>query len=170
LAILSLSLGSNIDVDINIHKAVTALQEKFSDLRCSSIYESEAIGFVGDNFLNLVAVTDCEEDLQCIVDNLKALEDALGRDHSQPRFSARPIDIDILTYGDISGSACGMSLPRAEITQNAFVLRPLAELLPDSVHRPDGLTYAELWENFDQSSQKLWRIDLDRQQRLTNSS
>ncbi|MDP6654101.1 MAG: 2-amino-4-hydroxy-6-hydroxymethyldihydropteridine diphosphokinase, partial [Gammaproteobacteria bacterium] len=98
MAILSLSLGSNIDVDINIHRTVTALQEKFSDLRCSSVYESEAIGFVGDNFLNLVAVTNCDADLQCIVDYLKALEDALGRDRSQPRFSARPIDIDILAY------------------------------------------------------------------------
>ena len=69
------------------------------------------------------------------------------------------MDIDILTYGDESGVECGLSLPRAEITRNAFVLLPLSEMLPDTVHKQSGETYAELWQGFDQSSQKLWAID-----------
>ena len=78
MPVLSLSLGSNIDGVSNIRKAVTALRAEFDHLRCSMVYESEALGFAGDNFLNLVVVGDTDKSLDAVLDYLKQLEDSLG--------------------------------------------------------------------------------------------
>ena len=161
MALLALSLGSNIDAPNNIRKAVRALRHEFDALKCSSVYESEAIGFVGANFLNLVAIIETTADLSSISSFLKLLEDRFGRNREQPRFSARTLDVDILFYGDEKTKSDEIELPKEEITQYAFVLQPLAELLPDRIHGFTGLTYADLWDEFDQSSQQLWKVDFD---------
>ena len=161
MALLALSLGSNIDAPNNIRKAVRALRHEFDALKCSSVYESEAIGFVGANFLNLVAIIETTADLSSISSLLKILEDRFGRNREQPRFSARTLDVDILFYGDEKTKSDEIELPKEEITQYAFVLQPLAELLPDRIHGFTGLTYADLWDEFDQSNQQLWKVDFD---------
>ena len=161
MALLALSLGSNIDAPNNIRKAVRALRHEFDALKCSSVYESEAIGFVGANFLNLVANIETTADLSSISRFLKLLEDRFGRNREQPRFSARTLDVDILFYGDEKTKSDEIELPKEEITQYAFVLQPLAELLPDRIHGFTGLTYADLWDEFDQSNQQLWKVDFD---------
>ena len=167
MPLLSLSLGSNIDPAENIRRAARALQREFGEIACSAVFESEAIGFDGDNFLNLVVITDTHLGLPQIVLFLKQLEDDLGRDRTQPRFSGRPIDIDILSFGAESGQDCGIELPRPEITRNAFVLQPLAELLPNAVHSEAGLTHAALWQAFDKAGQRLWRVKFDWQDIFT---
>lgn len=165
MAVLSLSLGSNIDAANNIRHAVASLRVEFHNIKCSRVYESEAIGFEGDNFLNLVVVVETDKPLVAVVSFLQALEDSMGRDRSRPRFSPRVIDVDILTYsdesGDQTGSDCGMVLPRPEISQNAFVLRPLAELLPEHLHSGLGVSFSRLWADFDKNSQRLWPLDFD---------
>lgn len=130
-------------------------------LRKSAVYESEAVGFAGANFLNLAVAVDTDESLDSIKQFLKQLEDGMGRDRSQPRFSERVIDVDILTYGESDGSEAGMELPREEITRNAYVLRPLAELLADEIHPPSGKTYQQLWQDYDQSRQPLVEKQFD---------
>jgi len=157
---LILSLGSNVDAQTNIAAAIDALRQEFGDIKLSTVYESEAVGFSGDNFLNLVVTANSEEPLINIMNFLKALENSLGRNRTLPKFSDRTIDVDILIYGDETGAVCGLSLPRAEVLTNAFVLLPLAELLPDMPNVETGQTYSQLWEQFDQSSQKLWPTDL----------
>ena len=161
MPLLTLGIGSNINPQENIRRAVKALATRFPGIRCSSVYESEAIGFDGDNFLNLVAVAESEDPLPMIMDYLKSLEDELGRDRTQPKFSGRTMDIDILSYGDNNGEEVGIELPRDEILKHAFVLRPLAELLPDTLHPAEKVSYAQLWSRFDQQSQTLWPVDFD---------
>ena len=156
---LALSLGSNIDAQRNIRLALDALARQFSSLGLSSVYESESIGFDGDNFLNLVVVVETDLSLVLVQEFLKQLEESQGRDRTQAKFSSRPIDVDILFYGSDDGASLSIELPRAEITRNAFVLLPLAELLPDAQHAPTGKTYAELWASYDKDSQKLWPIE-----------
>lgn len=156
---LALSLGSNIDAQRNIRLALDALARQFSSLSLSSVYESESIGFDGDNFLNLVVVVETDLSLVLVQEFLKQLEESQGRDRTQAKFSSRPIDVDILFYGSDDGASLSIELPRAEITRNAFVLLPLAELLPDAQHAPTGKTYAELWASYDKDSQKLWPIE-----------
>lgn len=158
---LSLSIGSNIDAAQNVRRALALLRAEFGDVRCSSVYESESVGFAGDNFLNLAAVISTEKPLEQILPLIKRIEDKLGRDREQPKFSGRTIDIDILTYGDVTGLIAGIELPRDEITRNAFVLCPLAELLPGAAHAGTGKTYAALWQDYDKQRQKLWSIPFD---------
>ena len=159
MPLLILSLGSNLEPRINIPLAVESLRRKFGKLSLSRVYESEAIGFKGDNFLNLVASVECNVPLGEIQSYLKLLEDLMGRDRDMPRFSDRVIDIDILLYGDSKGEECGLSLPRSEILSSAFVLCPLAELHPKMKYCPLNLSFEELWDNFDKTEQKLWAID-----------
>lgn len=161
MPLLSLSIGSNVNAAANVRRAVAALREHFGELDLSTVYESEAVGFDGDNFLNLVVTTETAESLGSISVYLKQLEDRMGRDRSQPRFSGRVIDVDILTYGDLQGERDGVELPRGEVTRNAYVLRPLAELLPDQQHGPSGKTYAQLWDEYDKSRQALWPVQID---------
>lgn len=158
---LALSIGSNIDAQSNIRAALDALNLEFDNIRSSKTYESLAVGFDGDNFLNLVVLADTDKGLADVTAVLKRLEDELGRDRQQVRFSGRTMDIDILLYGDESGMCCGIELPRPEVTENAYVLQPLSELLPDTLHPATGLSYQKLWQDYDKSKQQLWAIETD---------
>lgn len=152
-----LSLGSNIERQQHISAGLKDLQAHFGTLDISSIYESEAVGFDGDAFYNLVVGLDTEMPLTALYHQLKAIEDTHGRKRDGVKFSARTLDIDILTYGDYIGDFAGGALPRDEITKNAFVLWPLAELCPEQRHPQLGQTYQQLWQAYDRD-QHLWRV------------
>ena len=154
------SLGSNVDAENNIKQALAAMHEVFGRLSLSPVYESESVGFKGDNFLNLVAGLETTQDVYWIVRQLRQIEDAMGRDRSQPRFSKRPIDLDILVYDDLVLNHSGINIPRQEILQNSFVLRPLQDLAPERLHPLKKLSYAELWRALEPLSVKTEVFDL----------
>lgn len=156
-----LSLGSNVDRHKNITAALDALADLFGELQVSSVYESKSVGFAGSNFFNLVVGADTDLSIAELSDTLKRIEDENGRKRSGPKFSPRTLDIDILTYGDFVGVDAGVELPRTEITQNAFVLLPLAEIAPQIKHPQLQVPYQKLWANFDQASQSLWAINFE---------
>ena len=83
--------------------------------------------------------------------------------------SPRTLDLDILTWGDATGTLDGVELPRAEILKNAFVLRPLADIAPDELHPVCGESYRSLWQSY-QKDQKLWPVDFTWQGRQISSS
>lgn len=155
-----ISIGSNIEAEKHVRLAVTELRRHYGDLMLSSVYESEAVGFKGDNFLNLVAGVDCNEDVQTVSTVLHDIEDRHGRLRDGPRFFPRTLDLDLLLYDDLIIDEGKLQIPRDEITKNAFVLWPLAELDPTRRHPLTGQTMAELWQNYDKSSQTLWPIEL----------
>jgi 2-amino-4-hydroxy-6-hydroxymethyldihydropteridine diphosphokinase len=154
-----LSLGSNIDREKNIRAALAELEARYGDLLVSTVYESEAVGFEGDNFYNLVVGLDTDKSVGELAAELRAIEEAHGRARQAPRFSSRTLDIDILTYGNACGEIDGVRLPRGEILKNAFVLRPLADIAPNDRHPETVRPFAEHWEAYDHSRQKLWPID-----------
>lgn len=90
----------------------------------------EASRVDGDNFYNLVVGIETEFSVGELSSYLKALEDQNGRRRDCPRFSARTLDIDILTYDDAVGTIDGILLPRQETLENAFVLLPLQNWFP----------------------------------------
>ena len=145
-AMVYVSLGSNVDRESNIRLAIRDMRRIFGELRLSPVYASEAVGFDGDDFLNLVAGLECDIDVREVVLALGAIEDELGRDRTLPRFSQRPIDLDILTYDDLEIDEEGIQIPRHEILVNAFVLRPLQDLAPDTLHPLAKKSYRELWQ------------------------
>jgi len=81
-----------------------------------------------------------------------------GRVHTDKKFCARTLDLDLLTY-DSKVTTTPVVLPREEICYNAFVLWPLAELVPNDIHPETQETYAKMWQNFDKQKQQLWPID-----------
>jgi len=145
-AVVYVSLGSNVDRESNIRLALRKMQQIFGTLRLSPVYESEAVGFDGDDFLNLVAGFECDIEVREVVLALREIEDQQGRDRTLPRFSHRPIDLDILTYNDLEIDEEGIQIPRHEILVNAFVLRPLQDLAPDTLHPLVKKSYRELWQ------------------------
>lgn len=155
-----LGLGSNIDREKNLRGAVRALEEHFGDVLVSPVYESEAVGFEGDPFYNLVVAIDTDKTVGELAAELRAIEEAWGRDRLAPKFSSRTLDIDILTWGNACGEIDGVSLPRDEILKHAFVLKPLADLAGNDRHPETIRPYAEHWEAFDHSRQPLREVDL----------
>ncbi len=152
-----LSLGSNIDPRQRIAAALETLQARFGELVVSPIYESVAMGFSGDNFLNLVVGIETGLSPRALVEALCRIEAEQGRIRGNEKFSSRSLDIDLLTYGDRVIDEAGLRLPREEILRYAFVLLPLSEVAPDERHPVVGRTYGELWAEFDASGQSLWR-------------
>lgn len=156
MAVVYLSIGSNIDRKVHVSRCIEALREQFGLIECSTVYESEAVGFSGENFYNLVVALNTPLAVGELSKVLRDIENANGRDRQSPKFSARTLDIDILTYDELVGDIEGVQLPRAEILHNAFVLRPLAELAPQAVHPVNGKPYKQLWASYNQQKQKLW--------------
>jgi 2-amino-4-hydroxy-6-hydroxymethyldihydropteridine diphosphokinase len=161
MARIYISIGSNIKPEQNIRKSITELKQVFNPILISSVYESEAVGFDGDNFYNLVVACDTDKDIFTVIRILQDLENRHGRDRSRPRFSSRTLDLDLLLYDDVVVAEGKLQLPRDEITKNAFVLWPLAEIAPDVKHPVTSVSFNEMWQNFDKSQQAIWPVEFD---------
>jgi 2-amino-4-hydroxy-6-hydroxymethyldihydropteridine diphosphokinase len=154
-----LSLGSNEARERSLRGAVRMLREAFGPLVLSTVYESAAVGFVGEPFLNLVAGVDTDWPVEAVQRRLREIEDAHGRVRGGDRFCPRTLDIDLLTYGDLVRP--DLDLPRTEIMRHAFVLGPLAEVAPDERHPVLGRSYTELWADFERAAQPLSPVELE---------
>ncbi len=140
-----LSLGSNQEPEARLARALAELRQRFGEIVISKFYRTTAIGFDGPDFVNGAAILDTELDPIALNDWLHALEDAHGRQREQPRFSSRPLDLDIVFFDDRVLTGPGhLQIPRPEL-QHAFVLRPLAEIAPDFRDPLSQRTLAELW-------------------------
>lgn len=155
MATIYISLGSNINRQHNTRAGIKALQQAFGALTLSSVYESDAVGFDGDTFYNMVIACKADMPVHEVNRVLRDIEDANGRDRSGPRFSSRTLDLDLLLYDDLVIDENGLKLPRGEILKNAFVLWPLAEIAPQLKHPETGINYAELWSAFDKTREQL---------------
>ena len=156
-------LGSNTDREAKICQAVMALRENFGEVELSPVYNSAAVGFDGSDFLNLVAGIETSLGIEDAVDIFRDIEDRLGRDRTQPKFASRPIDLDILIYDDLILDRPGIQVPRPEILENAFVLRPLQDIAGDRLHPQVKKSYAELWRlmSADAPRLELFPLNLD---------
>lgn len=157
-----MGLGSNIEPESNIRAALRLLGERFGELERSRVYRSEAVGFEGAPFLNLVVAFDTTEEVAAIKAALDAIENARGRDRSAPRYSSRTLDADLLLYGTLCRDAPdGPRLPHPGILADAFVLAPLAEIAPDLRHPESDRRYADLWAAYDKSRLNLRPVRFD---------
>lgn len=150
-----LGIGSNVNRERNISHALDCLLKDYGSLSVSSVYESEAFGFDGAPFFNLVAGVTTDESVSKIMQKLRAIENACGRRRDVPRFSDRTLDIDLLLYGDAVGEIDGVKLPRADITEYAFVLWPMAEIAGNLLHPVEKVSYASLWGRFEPAERHL---------------
>ncbi|VAW50434.1 2-amino-4-hydroxy-6-hydroxymethyldihydropteridinepyrophosphokinase [hydrothermal vent metagenome] len=155
MATIYISLGSNINREENTRAGIAALKQAFGALTLSSVYESEAVGFDGSAFYNMVIACDVDTSVFETNQILRDIEDANGRDRNGPKFSSRTLDLDLLLYDDLILDEKGLKLPRGEILKNAFVLWPLAEIAPDLKHPEVEQHYARLWAAFDKNKENL---------------
>lgn len=159
MARIFVGVGSNRDREKHIRAGVRKLKGVFHNLSISTIYENEAVGFAGDNFYNFVVGCDTDLELDEVIKQLHRIEDEHGRDRTQPRFSSRTLDLDLLLYDDLVIDSETVQLPRLDIDRYAYVLCPLAEIAPDLCHPVSGKTYAQLWSEFDRAGQELWPVE-----------
>ena len=138
-----LGLGSNVEREQHLCAGLNALAGFLQDMKCSAVFESLPVGIKSGPFFNLVVSAKTDLPLVELSRRLKLIEADNGR-YAQDR-KGLPLDIDVLFYGDWVGSFDGLTLPRAEILKNAFVLWPLSLMAPDKVHPGVGKTLAQMW-------------------------
>ncbi len=145
MARVYVSLGSNQNREDGIRQAVLALRHEFGEIELSPVYDSAAVGFDGSDFLNLVVSLESELGPVAVVKAFRDIETQLGRDRSQPRFASRPIDLDLLLYDEVVLELPGIRIPRPEILEQAFVLKPLQDIAPQRRHPETDESFADLW-------------------------
>ncbi len=152
------SAGSNIDPQHHLRAACRRLAERFGSLSMSSVYRTKAVGFDGDDFLNLILSFSTDLDVHTVIACLDEAEVRAGRARSAESFVPRTLDLDLLLYGQQVLDESAVRVPRADILQYAFVLAPIAELAPDLRHPVDGRTMRELWSAFEGGDQGIRRL------------
>ncbi|MDC2972651.1 2-amino-4-hydroxy-6-hydroxymethyldihydropteridine diphosphokinase [Gammaproteobacteria bacterium] len=121
-----LSLGSNINAEKNLEFAFEELKKILSNIQSSTIHQTKAEGFEGDDFLNSVVCGNSELDFEDLNKKLKLIEDNAGRNRNAPKFSPRTLDIDIVLQINENDDILFES---DEIQKYEFVSSPLKELI-----------------------------------------
>lgn len=155
-----IGVGSNIERDIHTRAARLALMQQFGEIHHSLVYESSAVGFDGPPFYNWVALAHTTLTIEQVIVALKNIEYEYGRRHWEKNRCSRTLDLDLLTFDQC---VCDkpIVLPREEILYNAFVLKPLAELVPHDTHPVTGESYARQWQRFNVAEQQLSPIEFE---------
>lgn len=152
--------GSNVAPVASLVRALTALRERFPDLVVSPAYQNTAVGFAGEDFVNLVVGFTTRLSLAALLEELYAIEALCGRGRDAPKWAPRHMDLDVLLYDDLTGEFPGAKLPRPDLVRRAYMLGPMADIAPGVAHPTLGATIAELWSRFDRASHPLRRIAL----------
>lgn len=153
------SLGSNVTPELHLRAGLKALRDAFGDIQCSPVFEAEPVGFNGTNFLNMAVKAWTDWPVDTVLAWIKDVEFAHGRPENAKKYAPRTLDIDLLTFGD---RVClePTVLPRPDILKLAFVLWPLAELVPDETLPGTQHSYKSLWQGFDKN-QPLWKVPFE---------
>jgi len=152
--------GSNVDPLVNLQLALSELSKHYQ-LRLSPAYRNKAVGFDGDDFINLVVVFDTNDGVQQVIAHLHEAEATCGRPRDAPKWAPRTMDLDLLLYGNAVCNEPGLKLPRPDLLKRPYMLLPMAELAPELRHPLTGLTMRELWTAFDHHDHAMVAINFE---------
>lgn len=144
---VALALGGNLGpVAQTLQWALRRLEAALGPLQVAPLYRTAAVTPTPQpDYLNTAALGQTVLPPDAILALAKSLELAAGR-RSGPRFGPRPLDIDLLLWGDLVIESPELTLPHPRLRDRRFVLEPLAALAPDLPVPPDGRKVRELLE------------------------
>ena len=157
---VTLLLGSNTeDAASIVERAITIIANSVGKVvRQSQEYRSEAYGFTADReFVNRAVVVMVECDAYEVLRRINCIEALLGRDREQEqrtkelrgeRYASRPIDIDIIFYGDATFSDERLTIPYHFLDEREYALRPVADVAPERRHPALKQTPREMLRRF----------------------
>lgn len=160
MARVYVGLGSNIDPQKNLRLGVRELRSRYGEIDLSPAYRSAPLGFDGEDFINLVAGFDSSDSPDGIQREIEQVHELAGRSRRKDKFVSRSLDIDLLLYDDLVLEGPQVRLPRTDVLDYSFVLRPLSELAPGLVHPVTGRRLVDHWAEFDAASHPLERVDV----------
>ncbi len=156
--VVYLGLGSNMgNRRDNLDKGLQLLSQREQVGQVSSIYDTEPVGNPAQpRFLNLVCQIHTRLAPIELLALVKGIESKLGRTLGEPN-APRPLDIDILFYGDRIVESPKLVIPHPRLTERDFVLVPLAEIAPELVHPVSGKTIKELLQGLKTGTQSMFK-------------
>ena len=160
MAEVFVAAGSNIDAANHLRKALAALRASYPGLRVSPAYRNRAVGFEGDDFINLVVSFETHHSVEIVRARLQAIEAECGRPREAPKWAPRSMDLDILLFGEEVRDEPGLVLPRPDLVKRAYMLKPTVDLAPDLMHPTLHRTMRELWESFEGKDHAMAVVEL----------
>ena len=157
-----ISIGSNIGNRIkNIQETIDLIHSRIASLlSISSIYETESIGFEGDDFFNICASFNSFKSPHFIMNEFLEIEKLLGRVRSkEKKYTSRIIDIDILLVDDMIINSEELNIPHKEMCNRRFVLDPLIEIDPNIIHPVNKMSIKEILNSLE-SKQNIQNKDI----------
>ena len=146
-------VGSNIEPESNLLRAVARLRENTRVNAISSVWETHAVGSLGPNFLNcVVRVSSDQSQLELKTNLLAPIETELGRERSSNKFAPRTIDLDIILFNN--------EILEPRIWEEIFIAAPLSELLPDLRNPANGETLMASFERLSTDGFIKKRVDV----------
>ncbi|WP_298981940.1 2-amino-4-hydroxy-6-hydroxymethyldihydropteridine diphosphokinase [Caldilinea sp.] len=146
-----ITLGSNIDRERNIQRALAELERhpRLRVLAVSPVYVTPALGADGQpsgqaDFANAAVRAETDLEPAALRQALRAIESTMGRVRTQDKFAPRPIDLDLAFYGREIIETEGRPLPDPDVLRFAHVAVPLADVAGEWVHPQTGQTLAEI--------------------------
>ena len=147
-----MSLGSNVgDRTDNLKNVINSIENLVGKVnKISKFYENPAIGFDGDNFVNICIELVTHLSPNDLLNSLLNIENEYGRKRLKSgEYISRIIDIDIIFYENLSINQNGLVIPHPRMQSRHFVLIPMCDLNPDFIHPVLGLKISQLLDQLE---------------------
>ena len=157
-----ISIGSNLDPEHNLPRAIERLSQLGRLRRISGVYQNPAIGGQSQpDYLNAAVLLEVDGLPDSLRSELRRIEADLGRVRTDNKYAPRTIDLDLSLFGDRIQRGPGFQIPDPGITRLTHLAIPLAELAPEFLHPELGETLAEIADRLRAGSKLVPRPDLN---------
>jgi 2-amino-4-hydroxy-6-hydroxymethyldihydropteridine diphosphokinase len=152
--------GSNVEPERYLSLALQRLAKVYGPIARSPAYRNKAVGFSGDDFINLVVGFHTDDAPDTVRRQLQSIEAACDRPKDAAKWAPRTMDLDILLFGDLVSNEPGLVIPRPDLVKRPYMLKPMADIAPEVRHPTLGKTMRELWEGFSGGEHSMIEVPL----------